>query len=145
MSGLWTPRQTSPLPVELMFVVSCPAALNTMLELSHSIRHPSEYLPISPAFVLVLFSRSDCSASPVSAVIPLKHHLNYEVLEKGHVRFWVQAVKLSPSVSYRFVVNEKEVTSGEVMLSSIMVYRKEGADLGIERAFFDVKQCSENI
>ncbi|XP_047433427.1 M-protein, striated muscle [Mugil cephalus] len=61
-------------------------ALNTMLELSHAIRNP---------------------------VIPLKHGLNYEVLEKGHVRFWLQAVKLSPSVSYRFIVNDKEVTSGE--------------------------------
>ncbi|XP_011617620.1 myomesin-2 isoform X4 [Takifugu rubripes] len=61
-------------------------ALNTMLELSYSIRNP---------------------------IIPLKHNLNYEVLEKGHVRFWVQAVKLSPSVSYRFIVNDKEVTSGE--------------------------------
>lgn len=62
-------------------------------------------------------------ASSVSAVIPLKHHLNYEVLEKGHVRFWVQAVKLSPSVSYRFIVNDKEVTSGEVMLASVVIYR----------------------
>ncbi|KAG7486005.1 myomesin-2-like isoform X3 [Solea senegalensis] len=61
-------------------------ALNTMLELSHAIRHP---------------------------VVPLKHGLNYEVLEKGHVRFWLQAVKLSSSVSYRFIVNDKEVTSGE--------------------------------
>ncbi|XP_068177887.1 myomesin-2 isoform X8 [Antennarius striatus] len=61
-------------------------ALNTMLELSHAIRHP---------------------------VVPLKHGLNYEILEKGHVRFWLQAVKLSPSVSYRFIVNDKEVTSGE--------------------------------
>ncbi|XP_062282336.1 M-protein, striated muscle [Scomber scombrus] len=61
-------------------------ALNTMLELSHAIRHP---------------------------VIPLKHGLNYEILEKGHVRFWLQAFKLSPSVSYRFIVNNKEVTSGE--------------------------------
>ncbi|XP_034756583.1 myomesin-2-like isoform X6 [Etheostoma cragini] len=61
-------------------------ALNTMLELSYAIRHP---------------------------VVPLKHGLNYEVLEKGHVRFWVQAVKLSPSVSYRFIVNDKEVKSGE--------------------------------
>lgn len=48
------------------------------------------------------------------SVVPLKHGLNYEVLEKGHVRFWLQAVKLSPSVSYRFIVNDKEVTSGEV-------------------------------
>uniref|UniRef100_A0A671UIW8 Myomesin 2a n=1 Tax=Sparus aurata TaxID=8175 RepID=A0A671UIW8_SPAAU len=61
-------------------------ALNTMLELSYAIRHP---------------------------VVPLKHGLNYEILEKGHVRFWLQAVKLSPSVSYRFIVNDKEVTSGE--------------------------------
>ncbi|XP_040001770.1 M-protein, striated muscle isoform X4 [Xiphias gladius] len=61
-------------------------ALNTMLELSYAIRHP---------------------------IVPLKHGLNYEVLEKGHVRFWLQAVKLSPSVSYRFIVNNKEVTSGE--------------------------------
>ncbi|KAM7394720.1 hypothetical protein PAMP_021506 [Pampus punctatissimus] len=62
------------------------AALNTMLELSHAIRNP---------------------------IVPLKHGLNYEILEKGHVRFWLQAVKLSPSVSYRFIVNDKEVTSAE--------------------------------
>uniref|UniRef100_UPI0037E9C8F4 M-protein, striated muscle isoform X2 n=1 Tax=Semicossyphus pulcher TaxID=241346 RepID=UPI0037E9C8F4 len=61
-------------------------ALNTMLELSYAIRHP---------------------------IVPLKHGLNYEILEKGHVRFWLQAVKLSPSVSYRFIVNDKEVKSGE--------------------------------
>lgn len=30
------------------------------------------------------------------------------------MRFWLQAVKLSKSVSYRFIVNDKEVTSGEV-------------------------------
>ncbi|KAK7930063.1 hypothetical protein WMY93_006458 [Mugilogobius chulae] len=62
-------------------------ALNTMLELSYAIRHP---------------------------VVPLKHGLNYEILEKGHVRFWLQAVKLSSAVSYRFIVNDKEVTSGEI-------------------------------
>ncbi|XP_061535164.1 M-protein, striated muscle-like [Phycodurus eques] len=61
-------------------------ALNSMLELSHAIRNP---------------------------IVPLKHGLNYEVLEKGHVRFWVQAIKLSPAVTYRFIVNDKELTSGE--------------------------------
>uniref|UniRef100_A0A667ZN57 Myomesin 2a n=1 Tax=Myripristis murdjan TaxID=586833 RepID=A0A667ZN57_9TELE len=60
--------------------------LNSMLELSHAIRHP---------------------------IVPLKHGLNYEILEKGHVRFWVQAVKLSSAASYRFIFNDKEVTSGE--------------------------------
>ncbi|CAL8333050.1 unnamed protein product [Lota lota] len=61
-------------------------ALNTMLELSHAIRNP---------------------------IVPLKHGLNYEILEKGHVRFWLQATKLSSAASYRFIVNDKEVTSGE--------------------------------
>ncbi|XP_033944971.1 myomesin-2 isoform X4 [Pseudochaenichthys georgianus] len=61
-------------------------ALNTMLELSCAIRHP---------------------------IVPLKHGLDYEILEKGQVRFSLQAVKLSPSVSYRVIVNDKEVTSGE--------------------------------
>ncbi|KAM9818933.1 myomesin-2 isoform 1-T1 [Syngnathus typhle] len=61
-------------------------ALNSMLELSHAIRNP---------------------------VVPLKHGLNYEVLEKGLVRFWVQAVQFTPAVTYRFVVNDKEVTSGK--------------------------------
>uniref|UniRef100_A0A3Q3Q4G8 Myomesin 2a n=1 Tax=Monopterus albus TaxID=43700 RepID=A0A3Q3Q4G8_MONAL len=61
-------------------------ALNTMLELSHAIRNP---------------------------IVPLKHGLNYEILDKGQVRFWVQAVKLSPSMSYRFVFNDQEVKSGE--------------------------------
>lgn len=37
------------------------------------------------------------------------------------MRFWVQAVKLSPSVSYRFIVNDQEVTSGEVIFSSIII------------------------
>uniref|UniRef100_A0AAR2L4X0 Myomesin 2a n=1 Tax=Pygocentrus nattereri TaxID=42514 RepID=A0AAR2L4X0_PYGNA len=39
--------------------------------------------------------------------------LNYEVLEKGHVRFWLQVQKMSSAASYRFIVNDKEVTSGE--------------------------------
>uniref|UniRef100_A0A8C5FGW7 Myomesin 2a n=1 Tax=Gadus morhua TaxID=8049 RepID=A0A8C5FGW7_GADMO len=51
-------------------------ALNTMLELSHAIRNP---------------------------IVPLKHGLNYEILEKGHVRFWLQATKLSAAASYRFI------------------------------------------
>uniref|UniRef100_A0A8C7DX40 Myomesin 2a n=1 Tax=Oncorhynchus kisutch TaxID=8019 RepID=A0A8C7DX40_ONCKI len=61
-------------------------ALNTMLELSYNIRHP---------------------------IVPLKHQLNYEVLEKGHVRFWLQCLKMSPAVTYRFIVNDKEVTSSD--------------------------------
>ncbi|XP_076880759.1 myomesin-2 isoform X2 [Brachyhypopomus gauderio] len=60
--------------------------LKKMLELSYNIRNP---------------------------IVPLKTELNYEILEKGHVRFWVQAQKISSAVSYRFIVNDKEVTGAE--------------------------------
>ncbi|XP_062868657.1 myomesin-2 isoform X1 [Trichomycterus rosablanca] len=60
--------------------------LNKMRELSYNIKNPT---------------------------VPLKTELNYEVLEKGHVRFWVQAKKMSNSATYRFIVNNKEVTSAE--------------------------------
>ncbi|XP_073681514.1 myomesin-2 [Garra rufa] len=60
--------------------------LKKMLELSYNIKHP---------------------------IVPLKTELNYEILEKGHVRFWVQALKLSSSVNYRFIVNDKAITSAE--------------------------------
>uniref|UniRef100_A0A8C2KED2 Myomesin 2a n=1 Tax=Cyprinus carpio TaxID=7962 RepID=A0A8C2KED2_CYPCA len=59
--------------------------LRKMQELSYNIKHP---------------------------IVPLKTELNYEILEKGHVRFWVQAQKLSSSVNYRFIVNDKAITSG---------------------------------
>uniref|UniRef100_A0A672L2F7 Myomesin-2-like n=1 Tax=Sinocyclocheilus grahami TaxID=75366 RepID=A0A672L2F7_SINGR len=60
--------------------------LKKMQELSYNIKHP---------------------------IVPLKTELNYEILEKGHVRFWVQALKLSSSVNYRFIVNDKAITSAE--------------------------------
>ncbi|GAA6098471.1 myomesin-2 isoform X1, partial [Tachysurus ichikawai] len=60
--------------------------LKKMLDLSYNIRHP---------------------------IVPLKTELSYEVLEKGHVRFWMQAKKLSSAASYRFIVNDKEITSSE--------------------------------
>uniref|UniRef100_A0A8C2EC23 Myomesin 2a n=1 Tax=Cyprinus carpio TaxID=7962 RepID=A0A8C2EC23_CYPCA len=60
--------------------------LKKLLDLSYNIKHP---------------------------IVPLKTELNYEILEKGHVRFWVQAKKLSSSVNYRFIVNDKAITSAE--------------------------------
>nr|XP_055040419.1 M-protein, striated muscle isoform X1 [Misgurnus anguillicaudatus] len=60
--------------------------LNKMRELSYNIRHP---------------------------IVPLKTELNYEILEKGVVRFWVQAKKLSSAASYRFIFNDKAISSAE--------------------------------
>uniref|UniRef100_A0A8C2T9J5 Myomesin 2 n=1 Tax=Coturnix japonica TaxID=93934 RepID=A0A8C2T9J5_COTJA len=45
--------------------------------------------------------------------IPLKSELTYEVLDKGEVRFWIQAESLSPNSTYRFVINDKEVENGD--------------------------------
>jgi len=50
----------------------------------------------------------------LSAAIPLKSELAYEVLEKGEVRFWIQAESLSPDSTFRFVINDKEVENSDV-------------------------------
>lgn len=50
------------------------------------------------------------------AAIPLKSELAYEVLDKGEVRFWIQAESLSPDSTFRFVINDKEVENSEVSI-----------------------------
>uniref|UniRef100_A0A8B9GB00 Myomesin 2 n=1 Tax=Amazona collaria TaxID=241587 RepID=A0A8B9GB00_9PSIT len=49
----------------------------------------------------------------VFITIPLKSELAYEVLEKGQVRFWIQAESLSPDSTFRFVINDKEVENSD--------------------------------
>lgn len=92
-----------------------------MLELSYNIRHPSKY-----RYLIYLLSFFTCRFLSLSIfflilAVPLKTELSYEVLEKGHVRFWLQAKKLSSAASYRFIVNDKEVTSAEVQSMSCAV------------------------
>lgn len=48
--------------------------------------------------------------------IPLKSELAYEILEKGRVRFWMEATNLSAESSYRFVVNDLEIKDSEVCI-----------------------------
>ncbi|OCT78416.1 hypothetical protein XELAEV_180295236mg, partial [Xenopus laevis] len=45
--------------------------------------------------------------------IPLKTELTYEILERGKVRFWIEAPSLSAETNYRFVVNDMEVKDSE--------------------------------
>ncbi|XP_031296238.1 myomesin-2 [Camelus dromedarius] len=45
--------------------------------------------------------------------IPLKSELAYEIFDKGRVRFWLQAEHLSPDASYRFIINDREVSDSE--------------------------------
>ncbi|XP_044150699.1 myomesin-1 isoform X2 [Bufo gargarizans] len=46
-------------------------------------------------------------------VVPLKSGLAVEILEKGQVRFWMQAEKLSGSAKVNYVFNNKEIQHGE--------------------------------
>ena len=47
-------------------------------------------------------------------VIPLKSDLAVELLEKGRVRFWLQADNMSPNGKVDYVFNESSLSQGEV-------------------------------
>ncbi|KAG9344369.1 hypothetical protein JZ751_011038 [Albula glossodonta] len=46
-------------------------------------------------------------------IIPLKTELAYKILERGRMRFWLQAESISSAVTYKFFVNDKELVSSE--------------------------------
>ncbi|KAM5222307.1 myomesin-1 isoform 1-T1 [Ctenodactylus gundi] len=45
-------------------------------------------------------------------IVPTKSELAVEILEKGQVRFWMQAEKLSGNAKVNFIFNEKEIFEG---------------------------------
>jgi len=61
-------------------------ALEKMLALSYDIRHP---------------------------IIPLKTELSYKILERGRMRFWLQAEEISSHVTYKFFGNNKELSGAD--------------------------------
>lgn len=46
-------------------------------------------------------------------IIPLKTELAYKILERGRVRFWLQAEGISSAVTYKFFANNKELVNCE--------------------------------
>ncbi|XP_042277914.1 M-protein, striated muscle [Thunnus maccoyii] len=60
--------------------------LEKMLALSFDIRHP---------------------------IIPLKSELAYKILERGRMRFWLQAEEISSNVTYKFFANNKELSGAD--------------------------------
>ncbi|KAJ8383756.1 hypothetical protein AAFF_G00215150 [Aldrovandia affinis] len=46
-------------------------------------------------------------------IIPLKTELAYKILERGRMRFWLQAESISSAVTYKFFANDKELVSSE--------------------------------
>uniref|UniRef100_A0AAQ6A882 Myomesin 2a n=1 Tax=Amphiprion ocellaris TaxID=80972 RepID=A0AAQ6A882_AMPOC len=61
--------------------------LAKMLALSYDIRHP---------------------------IIPLKSELAYKILERGRMRFWLQAEEISSHVTYKFFANNKELSGADM-------------------------------
>uniref|UniRef100_A0A671Y565 Myomesin 2 n=1 Tax=Sparus aurata TaxID=8175 RepID=A0A671Y565_SPAAU len=61
--------------------------LAKMLALSYEIRHP---------------------------IIPLKSELAYKILERGRMRFWLQAEEISSKVTYKFFANNKELSGADM-------------------------------
>lgn len=59
---------------------------------------------------LTLFLHSSSS----KLVIPLKSELAVELLEKGRVRFWLQAEKISANGKVDYVFNDNVLSQGEV-------------------------------
>lgn len=49
-----------------------------------------------------------------SPVIPLKSELSYKILERGRMRFWLQAEEISSNVTYKFFANDKELSGADV-------------------------------
>ncbi|XP_029446926.1 myomesin-1 isoform X1 [Rhinatrema bivittatum] len=46
-------------------------------------------------------------------VVPLRSELAAELLEKGQIRFWLQADKLSNNAKVNYIFNDKEIFNGE--------------------------------
>lgn len=59
-----------------------------------------------------MFLNSELFVSPL--VIPLKSELAYKILERGRMRFWLQAEEISSNVTYKFFANNKELSGADV-------------------------------
>uniref|UniRef100_A0A8C1ZS40 Myomesin 2 n=1 Tax=Cyprinus carpio TaxID=7962 RepID=A0A8C1ZS40_CYPCA len=67
--------------------------LEKMLALSHDIRNP---------------------------IIPLKTELAYKILERGRMRFWLQAEGISSAVTYKFFANNKDHDAATGIIEMVM-------------------------
>lgn len=90
--------------------------LKRLLVISHDHKFPGESVSMSQArrgpdsflFVKVV------SPSSFAPVIPLKSDLAVELLEKGKVRFWLQADKMTANGKVDYIFNDNAVSQGDV-------------------------------
>ncbi|XP_074522002.1 myomesin-2 isoform X1 [Halichoeres trimaculatus] len=83
--GTYSVSVTNTLGVSSSYTITS-EELTKMLALSYDIRHP---------------------------IIPLKSELAYKILERGRMRFWLQAEEISPKVTYKFFANNKELSGAD--------------------------------
>ncbi|XP_054892557.1 myomesin-2 [Poeciliopsis prolifica] len=84
-AGTYSVSVTSTNGVSSSYTIST-EELEKMLALSYDIRHP---------------------------IIPLKSELAYKILERGRMRFWLQAEEISSKVTYKFFANNKELSGAD--------------------------------
>jgi hypothetical protein len=70
---------------------------------------------------LPLFASPSSMTVSASTVIPLKTQLSYKILERGRMRFWLQAEHISSAVTYTFLANNNELSPTNVRLSSLFL------------------------
>ncbi|XP_053295212.1 myomesin-2 [Pleuronectes platessa] len=83
--GTYSVSVTSTEGISSSYTISA-EELAKMLALSYDIRHP---------------------------IIPLKSELTYKILERGRMRFWLQAEEISSNVTYKFFANNKELSGAD--------------------------------
>uniref|UniRef100_A0A3Q2UMK4 Myomesin 2 n=1 Tax=Fundulus heteroclitus TaxID=8078 RepID=A0A3Q2UMK4_FUNHE len=86
-AGTYSVSVTSTNGVSSSYTIST-EELEKMMALSYDIRHP---------------------------IIPLKSELAYKILERGRMRFWLQAEEISSKVTYKFFANNKELSGPNKM------------------------------
>lgn len=70
---------------------------------------------------LPLFASPSSIIVSASTVIPLKTQLAYKILERGRMRFWLQAEHISSAVTYKFFANNKELSANDVRVTSLFL------------------------
>ncbi|ETE67455.1 hypothetical protein L345_06758, partial [Ophiophagus hannah] len=69
--------------------------------------------PVNDAGIGKASDISEAVLVQAKPAIPLKSELAYEILDKGEVRFWIQTEGLSPEATYRFIINDSEVSNSD--------------------------------
>nr|XP_060467769.1 myomesin-1 [Panthera onca] len=99
IAGLGVPSAVSACFKCEEWTIAVPGKLYLFFSLKNLYQY--NWLPIKLLFLFLL-----------CIVVPVKSELAVEILEKGQVRFWMQAEKLSANTKVTYIFNDKEIFEG---------------------------------